>query len=75
MIPPTCFSCYELLADKQIFYEKELEKICHNNEKGVYKTKEELNNAKIDLINKLKLKRYCCKQIFVTYVDLIKLIK
>lgn len=75
MLPMFCFSCHMLLGDKQLYYERELEKICKDQEMGKYKSIEDSDNDKIKLVNSLGLRRLCCKQTVITYVQLIKIIK
>ena len=70
-----CPTCRELLGDKQKYYETHLREICDKNEMGLYKTTDEFNKAKEDLINNLGLRRYCCKMKVMTYVRQVILIK
>lgn len=70
-----CPTCRELLGDKQKYYETRLREICDKNEMGLYKTIDEFNRAKEDLINNLGLRRYCCKMKVMTYVRQVILIK
>ena len=66
-----CPTCRTLLADKQLYYEKELAKICDDS----VLTRIESDNKKEALINSLGLERYCCRMRILTYVKLIDLIK
>lgn len=74
MIPILCPTCRQLLADKQLYYEHHLDEICNKLETGKISDKES-EQAKLDLIASLKLRRYCCREIVVTYVKLIDIIK
>lgn len=75
MIPLTCYVCHRILANRQLYYEKKLKKICDDYELGKYKDYEECNKDKMNLVNSLGLKKYCCKQIVLTYVKLIDIIQ
>jgi DNA-directed RNA polymerase subunit N (RpoN/RPB10) len=67
MLYSVCPTCSETFSDKVIPYETEKAKICANQKT----TKEEKDNLISELILKLKLKDYCCRQRFLTYIDLI----
>ena len=56
MIPVRCFSCGQVIADKWEEYDKR-----------VNKEKEEA--AKV--LDELGLKRYCCRRMLISHVDLI----
>lgn len=70
MIYPVCPTCQNLLADKQLKYEDELEKIC-NNTKSSNEQKQALKKKMLD---DLGLTRYCCRMRMVSYLDQVKLI-
>lgn len=55
IIPVRCFSCNKVIADKWIPYQKRIEAGIHPK------------NA----MTELGLKRYCCRRMFLTHVDLI----
>jgi len=74
MLYIVCPTCHHLLGDKQLYYEAELEKICKSCEMGKYDDEQEYQ-MKVDLVNRLGLKRYCCKQRIMTYVELVKVVK
>lgn len=65
LIPIRCFSCGNLIANK---YEKYLELIKDKNNN-------ELEDNKIEIFKKLKLKRYCCRRMLLTNVDIIDKLK
>jgi len=69
LIPIRCFTCSNLIADK---YEKYLELL---NKKKEEKNYNELTTDNSDIFKKLKLKRYCCKRMLLTNVDIIDKIK
>ena len=70
MIYFKCPTCRTILANKEIIFEQEMEKICSKN-----LDKKDENKLKEELLNKLELKRYCCRQRVLTCSDLIKIIK
>ena len=72
IIPVRCFSCGKVIATK---YEKfkELEKEKYETEK--YKHNQDNNVDLQDIFRKLKLKRYCCRRMVLTHVDLLESIK
>jgi DNA-directed RNA polymerase subunit N (RpoN/RPB10) len=69
MLYATCPTCKKLLGDKQIIYEKEMEKII-NNEKM---SEEEKENEKQKLAKSL-VSRYCCRMRLISYIDFAKLV-
>ena len=62
-----CPTCKTILANKQLMYEEELDKICTNSKLS----EEEKIEQKMKLLDKLELKRYCCRMRMITYVKLI----
>ncbi len=56
MIPVRCFSCGQVVADK---WEEYSERVNKNNEDA----------GKV--LDDLKVKRYCCRRMFVSHIDLI----
>ena len=70
-----CPTCRELLGDKQKYYERKLAEICQKHEMGEYKSREQVDNEKMKLVNSLGLRRYCCKERLMTYVRQVDLIK
>lgn len=65
-----CPTCKTDFANKQLVYEKELEKICNSKT-----TEEQKEKQKMALLDKLEIKRYCCRMRFLTYTKLIEIIK
>ncbi len=65
-----CPTCRTILANKQIPFEEEMEKICAKD----LGSKEE-DKLKKELLDKLELKRYCCRQRILTYINQIEFIK
>jgi len=75
IIPIKCFTCGNVLADKYLFYIKEVRKIKITNnmdtdevvyldEKKVKKTPEGL------VLDKLHLTKMCCRRHMLTHVDI-----
>tara|TARA_Y200000002_G_C22477837_1_gene577474 strand:+ start:442 stop:711 length:270 start_codon:yes stop_codon:yes gene_type:complete len=70
MLYATCPTCNNLLADKQIYFEEEKEKI--ENNKKLSKKDKEKNIEK--LLDKIFLTRYCCRMRMITYLDQVNII-
>ena len=73
IIPVRCFTCGKVLADKWNFYKNELKKnkedtIINVNVKTIQQTPEG------KAMDKLQLKRYCCRRAILSHVDLIEII-
>ena len=73
IIPIRCFTCGKILGDKWRKYREEVEKngghqdtIIDINSKTI---KETLEGKAMD---KLNIKRYCCRRIMLGHVDLMK---
>lgn len=63
LIPIRCFTCGKVIANK---YEEYLELTNNDNE---------LNDNKVEIFKKLKLKRYCCRRMLLTNIDIIDKLK
>lgn len=59
-----CEPCGRLLADKQLYYERELRRLTIEETKNI-------DEEKKKLINKIGLKRYCCRGTILTYTNQI----
>jgi DNA-directed RNA polymerase subunit N (RpoN/RPB10) len=70
MLYPVCPTCQNLLADKQLKYEEELEKICNNKKLN----DEQMQIKKEKLLDDIGLTRYCCRMRIISYVNQVKLI-
>ncbi len=74
IIPVRCFTCGKVLADKWNYYKKEIDKggtedtVLNVNAKSIQKTKEG------KALDTLGLKRYCCRRMMISHVDLINII-
>jgi DNA-directed RNA polymerase subunit N (RpoN/RPB10) len=64
IIPIRCFTCNKLIADKWEKYKKKLEE--NKDKEG--KQKKEMEEI---LEKEFGLKRYCCKRMLTTHVELI----
>ena len=74
IIPVTCCTCGKILADKWNYYVKEIEK--YDSEDSVLnvniKTLQQTKEGKV--LDSLGLKRYCCRRMMISHVDLINII-
>ena len=73
IIPIRCMTCGKVLADKWNYYventkTEEEHNIINTNVKNVKKTK------KGEVMDKLGLKRYCCRRHILTHCDLVEII-
>ena len=66
-----CPTCKNILANKQIPYEKDLADI-HNNNKLSIKEK---NIQREGLLDKYKLDKYCCRMRLLSYTRVIDIVK
>lgn len=65
-----CPTCRTYLANKQIPFEQELDKICNSDI-----TEEKKEEVKREILDKLQVKRYCCRMRILTYSKLIDIVK
>ena len=69
IVPVRCFTCGNILADKWNFYMNELKQsedtIINVNAKTVQKTQEGI------ALDKIRLKRYCCRRVMLSHVNLV----
>jgi DNA-directed RNA polymerase I, II, and III subunit RPABC5 len=75
IIPIKCFTCGKVIADKYRFYEKEVRKIKMNEKleinKVIYLTDENVDKTPEGIVlDKLKLKKYCCRRHMLTHVEI-----
>jgi DNA-directed RNA polymerase subunit N (RpoN/RPB10) len=66
-----CPTCKNILANKQVPYEKDLSDI--ENDKKL--STNEKNKLREDLLNKYKLDKYCCRMRLLSYTRLIDIVK
>ena len=72
IIPVRCFTCGKVISKKYEEY-KQLEKEQQEKEKYIHNQDERIDNQQI--FKKLKLKRYCCRRMVLTHIDLIEILK
>ena len=76
IIPVKCFTCGKVLADKYRYFQSEVrkEKVGKSTDvdKVVYLTKEvKEKTPEGEILDKLRLKRMCCRRHMLTHVDII----
>ena len=72
IIPIRCMNCGNILADKWLFYTKEVEKLRGRKSEPIYMDGKSVpDTAELKVLNHLGLKRYCCRKHMLTHVDLI----
>ena len=76
IIPVKCFTCGKILGDKWNYYERELAKIKTNKEDTVINVNAKTIKPTPEgiILDKLELKRYCCRRIMLGHVNLIDVI-
>ncbi len=75
IIPIKCFTCGKVLANKYRWYQIEVRKKKVVNDiliaKIVYLTKENTEKTiEGEIMDKLKLNKYCCRRHMLTHVDI-----
>mgnify|MGYP002139623413 CR=1 FL=1 len=75
MFPIVCPTCRTELANKQIYYFDALEKICRDQEMGVYKTTEEADLAKAKILDDLFVDKICCRMRILTTIRPVLIVK
>ena len=76
IIPIKCFTCGKVIADKFRYYKEEVikQKIAQNIDiqKIVYLTNDQIDKSiEGEVMDKLKLNKYCCRRHLLTHVDII----
>jgi hypothetical protein len=73
IIPIRCMNCGKLLADKWEFYQKRLKALQGEQygKRTYFDGTKVPDTAENKVLNELDLKRYCCRKVFLTHVDLI----
>jgi DNA-directed RNA polymerase I, II, and III subunit RPABC5 len=65
-------NCGNILADKWIFYRKEVEKVRGSKMEPIYMDGKTIpDTVELKVLNHLGLTRYCCRKHMLTHVDLI----
>lgn len=75
IIPIRCMNCGNVLADKWLFYQQEVKRLRGNSNKNqpIYMdgSKPVPDTPEGQVLDYLKLKRYCCRKHMLTHVDLL----
>jgi DNA-directed RNA polymerase I, II, and III subunit RPABC5 len=73
IIPIRCFSCNNILADKWNYYKQELRSVKGRKEERYYMDGTQIpQTVELTIMNRLGLKRPCCRKQFLTHVDLME---
>lgn len=75
IIPVKCFTCGKVLADKYQFYQREVKKRKLSRslslDNVMYLTKDFVDKTpEGEVMDILKLKKYCCRRHMLTHVDI-----
>jgi DNA-directed RNA polymerase I, II, and III subunit RPABC5 len=70
IIPIRCFTCGKMLADKWEYYDTEVKKTIEEAKRKDPDVKED-QVSRAEILDKLHLKRMCCRRHFLGHVDLI----
>lgn len=75
IIPVKCFTCGKVLADKYLYYLKEVRKMKvergEDFDKVVYLTRDNTKKTpEGEVLDKLGLNRICCRRHMLTHVDI-----
>jgi len=74
IIPIRCFTCGKVLADKWEYYKKEVAKKQDGESVLNVNSKTIQNTTEGKVLDELGLKRYCCRRMMISHVDLINII-
>ena len=79
IIPIRCFTCNKVIANKYNIFLEEKKEIDKSNTSQIIDTSfiEEGNFKKSaygELLDKLEIKRYCCRRMFLGQVDIVDII-
>lgn len=74
IIPIRCFTCGKVLADKYQYYKKELDKVKKEDTIINVNAKTVQHTTEGKTLDKLELKRYCCRRVMLSHIDLIEVI-
>ena len=66
-----CPTCGNILGNKQIGYERDLQAICEDTSLS----DEERDEKKMELLDIYELDKYCCRMRMLTYTKLIDIVK
>ena len=68
IIPVRCFNCGKCIGNK---YEKYVKMAAEKAKKEKYYDNQDERIDNRDIFDKLKLKRYCCRRMVLTHVNII----
>ena len=77
LIPPRCYTCGKVLADKYEYYKKELirKKLSLNSDKDPLMIDISVEDVKKtiagEIMDELGLTRICCRKVMLTSIDII----
>ena len=73
IIPIRCMNCGNVLADKWLYYQEKVKELRGTTKVSpIYMDGKSVpDTAELKVLNKLGLKRYCCRKHMLTHVDLI----
>jgi DNA-directed RNA polymerase subunit N (RpoN/RPB10) len=74
IIPVRCWTCGKVLADKYETYKKFVVKYKGNTEETIINVSNVKKTAEGKALDELKLKRYCCRNVMLSHVELIDVI-
>ena len=71
LCPISCFTCGKTLADKWLYYQRELKKLKKSKEDSIIDVNvtEAFSSPESIIFDKLELKRYCCKRVMLSHKD------
>ena len=73
IIPIRCMSCGSTIADKWMYYARELKKRKGMKEERFYMDGTQIpQTIEMEIMTKVGMKRPCCRKHFLTHVDLIE---
>ena len=75
IIPVKCFTCGNVIADKYLYYLREVKKMKEErnipNDEVIYFSETNIKKTPEGIIlDKLKMNRMCCRRHFLTHIDL-----
>lgn len=74
IVPIRCWTCGKVLADKYYTYKDLIVKHKGNSEETIIDVNNVVKTAEGKALDELKLKRYCCRNVMLSHVELIDVI-
>lgn len=75
IIPIRCFTCGHVIADKWNYYLKKVEELENSNVENKKNDEKDFKYFqapfKEKVLDELELKKYCCRRMFLTHVDIV----